>query len=164
MSNLSKSVSLSSRLRSKRVSLPVLYVAALLVITGFTATAWALLSTEAKATSPASSTKAAVPVPAITQESSGGERLEAEVITITPSGFEPTEITRPPGRFLLAIQDRSGLTELTLRVSREGDGAQFLVPTRRNRRAWRDVVNPRPGRYLITEANHPEWQCLITIE
>lgn len=142
----------------------MLFVASLLVTIGFTATAWALLSTEAKATSPALSTKVGAAVAAITQESSGGERLEAEVISITSTGFEPTEITRPAGRFLLAIQDRNGLAELTLRVSRETDGAQFLVPTRKRQRAWRDVVNPSPGRYLLTEANHPEWRCLITIE
>jgi hypothetical protein len=164
MSNLTKSVSLLSRLRSKRVSLPILLVAALLVIIGFTATAWALLSTAAKATPPALSTTAEITVPAITQDSFGGARLEAEVIIITPTGFEPTEITRPTGRFLLAIQDRSGFAEITLRVSRESDGAQFLVPTRKKHRAWRDVINPPSGRYLLTEANHPEWRCLITIQ
>lgn len=164
MSNLTKSVFLNSLLSLKRVSLLLLFVASLLVIIGFTATAWALLSTEAKATSPALSTKVGAAVPAITQESSGGERLEAEVITITPRGFEPAEIIRPAGRFLLAIQDTSRLKELTLRVSRETDGTQFLVPTRKQRRVWRDVVNPPPGRYVLTEANHPEWRCLITIE
>jgi hypothetical protein len=142
----------------------VLCVASLLIITGCTATAWAYFSSVTKASLPASSTIAEATIPVPTQESSGGERLEAEIINVTPTGFEPTEITRPAGRFLLAIQDRSGVGELTLRVIREGDGAEFLVPTRRKHRVWRDVVNPPPGRYLLTEANHPEWRCLIIIE
>ena len=31
------------------------------------------------------------------------DQLEAEVITILPRGFEPTEITRPKGKFLLSV-------------------------------------------------------------
>lgn len=164
MSSHTKMISMSSLLCSKRVSLPVLFVASLVFITGLTATAWGFFLTGTKATAPASSTKAEATVANSMQESSVGERLEAEIINITPTGFEPAEITRPTGRFLLAIQDRSGFAQITMQVSRESDGAQFLVPTRRKHHAWRNVVNPPPGRYLLTEANHPEWRCLIIIE
>jgi len=37
--------------------------------------------------------------------------VQAELITVTPTGFEPSELTRPKGRFLLAIDNQSGLDE-----------------------------------------------------
>src|SRR5258705_7861593 len=44
-----------------------------------------------------------------------GDRLDAELITLQPSGFEPSEITSPRGAFLLAVDNRSGLEEIELR-------------------------------------------------
>jgi hypothetical protein len=99
----------------------------------------------------------------LSQGDSPRERIEAELISIGPNGFEPAEITRPAGRFLLAIQNRSGLAEITLLVNREDSHARFLTPTRKKRQDWRDVIAPPPGRYVLTEANHPEWHCTITI-
>ena len=32
-------------------------------------------------------------------------QIEAEVITVLSSGFHPTEITRPAGKFLLAVEN-----------------------------------------------------------
>ena len=43
--------------------------------------------------------------------------LQAELITVTPAGFEPAEITRPQGRFLLAIDNRSGLDEIDFHLA-----------------------------------------------
>jgi len=47
------------------------------------------------------------------------QRIEAELITLTPDGFEPAEIKRSQGRFLLALDNRSGVREITLRLDRE---------------------------------------------
>jgi hypothetical protein len=38
--------------------------------------------------------------------------MEAELITVTPNGFEPLEINRPKGSFLLMVQNRSGLPDV----------------------------------------------------
>jgi len=43
--------------------------------------------------------------------------FEAELITITPHGFEPREIMRPQGRFLLMIDNRSGVAATALAPS-----------------------------------------------
>jgi len=43
--------------------------------------------------------------------------VEAEVVTATPTGFEPGKITRPAGRFLLAVDNASGFS--TSKVKRE---------------------------------------------
>ena len=135
---------------------------------------WA--SSRAKAVVPRANNfaKAAVPASPVTvaerltsafppQGNSSPRRIEAELINVNPNGFEPTEITRSEGRFLLAVQNKSGLAEITLQVSRENSNARLLVLSRKKRQDWRDVIAPPPGRYLLTEANHPEWRCLITI-
>lgn len=46
--------------------------------------------------------------------------IEAEVITILPTGFEPRELSRPTGRFLLMFDNESGLQSLELRLERTG--------------------------------------------
>lgn len=92
------------------------------------------------------------------------QRVEAEVITIRPIGFEPREITRPKGLFLLAVENRSGLQTVQLRLDREVGGPRLRdVQMPRNRHDWKDAFDLTPGRYVLTEAYHPEWICSITI-
>jgi hypothetical protein len=90
-------------------------------------------------------------------------QIEAEVITILPSGFQPTQITRPAGKFLLAVENRSGLKSIDFRLDAQSGGRVIQVSRTWERADWSDVVNPPPGTYVLTEANHPTWQCVITI-
>lgn len=91
------------------------------------------------------------------------ESIEAEVITIRPAGFEPTEITRPKGRFLLAINNRSRLEQVALHLFTESGGREREMRVQRNKPDWRRIVDLQPGRYALREANHPDWVCHITI-
>ena len=91
------------------------------------------------------------------------EAVEAEVIALRPTGFEPAEITRPAGRVLMAVSNQSGTTEAVLRLSKEGDKRAHEVRLSKNKRLWRKVVDLAPGDYTLTEASHPEWTCRITI-
>ncbi|MDQ3804574.1 MAG: hypothetical protein M3416_12165 [Acidobacteriota bacterium] len=88
---------------------------------------------------------------------------EAEVITLTPTGFEPAEIYRPAGRVLLAVDNRSGEEEVVLRLEHEDGERVHEGRASRSANALRKAVNLRPGVYTLAEANHPEWQCRITI-
>jgi len=91
-------------------------------------------------------------------------RIEVELLNLRPSGFQPDAITRPPGRFLLVVNNLTGKDEdLTLRLDRETGGALILGQVPRDKRRWRDLVDLPTGRYLLTEANHPEWVCRIEI-
>lgn len=103
------------------------------------------------------------PASIVIQDNSG-KRVEAELITLRPTGFDPAEITRPRGRFLLAVDNRSGLDELVLRIDRQDKGRIHERRMARGKLSWRQVVDLQPGSYLLTEANHPEWVCRITIE
>jgi len=89
--------------------------------------------------------------------------IESEVITITPHGFEPQAINRPQGRFLLMIDNRSGLTTNTPQLTREVGGRLLDLIVRREEPNWSDVIELQPGRYILSEAGHPNWICLITI-
>lgn len=90
-------------------------------------------------------------------------QIEAEIVTIKPHGFEPAEITRPQGRFLLMVDNRSGLEAVSLRLTREGGPRVREMRVPREEPDWSEVVDLEPGRYLLTEANHSRWVCVITI-
>ncbi len=89
------------------------------------------------------------------------ERVEVEVITVRASGFEPSAITRPQGRFMLAINNHTGLGELSLRLDRVRGNRLHEVRMPKGRIRWNHVFNLPPGDYLLSEENHPEWACRI---
>lgn len=146
---------------------------AITVALTFTALIWVSASTKTEATSahvspdtpaPASPVVAEKPSPdSLPQESSAKERTETELITIQPGGFEPAEITRPQGRVFLEVDNRSGLSEINLRLDAEHGNRLHQARVRREQLDWHQEIDLRPGRYLLTEANHPDWVGRITI-
>ena len=92
-------------------------------------------------------------------------RLEAEHLTLRPTGFEPSEITRPAGRFLLAVNDRSGEESITLLLVRGPSDlvSEARIRERPRKHEWRQVVNLPAGRYELRAAENPEWRCQITL-
>ena len=107
----------------------------------------------------APTTETVAPVIASAQER---ERLDSELVTLKPAGFEPAELSRTGGHFVLAVDNQSGLEGLTLRLMRE-DGAREREVRFGRRLRWRERVNLPPGNYMLTVAGHPAWACRITI-
>jgi hypothetical protein len=101
--------------------------------------------------------------PLMALEGSTSQQLEAERFTIRATGFEPGEISRPAGRFLLAVENRSGLKELVLRLSNESGKLLREVRITGKQPDWNDIIDAPGGNYILTEANHPDWACRITI-
>ena len=89
--------------------------------------------------------------------------LEVELITLRAYGFEPTEITRPKGPFVLFVEDRSGRSDSSLRLQRVKGERLRDVNTTRMKSEWHDVVNLPAGEYLLLDGNNPEARCQITI-
>jgi len=89
--------------------------------------------------------------------------MEAELITVTPNGFEPLEINRPKGSFLLMVQNRSGLPAVAIQLNREAGPNLRALQLPREQPNWDDVIDLEPGRYVLSEADHPSWSCRITI-
>ena len=92
------------------------------------------------------------------------ERVEGEIVTIQPQGFDPAEIARPRGKFALVVDNRSGLDEVTLRLDRENGPRQREAHVPHEGWNWSEVLELEPGRYVLTEANHPNWVCRIIIQ
>ena len=91
-------------------------------------------------------------------------QAETEVIELQDQGFTPAEIRRPQGRFLLAVNNRSSIPDLTFLLSRATGNAELQHQKRLTRvKTWRQVVDLKPGRYVLQVNDHPEWTCAVTI-
>lgn len=140
-----------------------LLVAAVVVLGSFGMSVRARL----KNSPPSKPASAEVPAPNLaalpSQATASGTRLTSHLITLRPSGFEPAEAVWPRGPFFLSIDNRSNVNDITLRVDRRAGGRVKEVNFKMRKQRSAGVFNPPPGQYLITEANHPEWICQITI-
>ncbi|MEQ1607274.1 MAG: hypothetical protein ABL999_20630 [Pyrinomonadaceae bacterium] len=99
----------------------------------------------------------------VAQPSPTPERITAELIVITPRGFEPSVIRRPAGRVLLAVVNKSEQPDMTLRLL--GPNNVFLrqMAMPRNRRRFSIPITLTPGRYRIVDVNRPNVVCNIEI-
>jgi hypothetical protein len=85
------------------------------------------------------------------------------LLRLTRGGFEPKEITAPPGNYFLVVHNISELdsTEIILKQS---SGARLLQKQMsKEHLKLRERVDLPPGQYILTEASHPNWICNITI-
>lgn len=90
------------------------------------------------------------------------EDLEVELINVLPNGFEPAEIIRPSGRFILLFDNQTRLQGLEFRVERAGVSVIPAVQGGRKTESTKILSLPA-GEYHITEATHPEWKVTLTI-
>lgn len=89
--------------------------------------------------------------------------LEVELISVHPHGFQPREITRAKGRFLLELDDHSGLKTLALRITSVSGPSLRDVAMKHEEPSWSEEMDLAPGRYVVSEAAHPGWTCYINI-
>jgi len=140
-----------------RRSLLVLLVLVLAV--GFVLAAKSRNKSSSAITTAASLPPTPLPLAPIVQR----DRLQSELITIRPTGFDPAEISRVQGRFLLAVDNKSGLDTVTVRLTREDGSPVREMRLPRGQLKARERISLPPGKYLLTEANHNNWLCGITI-
>jgi hypothetical protein len=85
------------------------------------------------------------------------------LVTIFPGGFNTTQITSPAIPFFLLIENRSGLSEVSLRLDRLAGSRLRQVSMGREQPDWSDLLDLTPGDYVLSEANHADWTCHITV-
>lgn len=85
---------------------------------------------------------------------SSQKQTEAELITVRSRGFDPSEINRPQGPFVLALDNHSGSEELSLQLSRQDGGGMKQVHFFKRQSKHRESIDLPPGRYVLTESNH----------
>lgn len=89
---------------------------------------------------------------------------QGEIVAVQRNGFEPNQITRQAGEFLLLIDNRSGLDEIQVRLERLVDRERVRdVSLTKRAYSWNTMLNLPPGEYALTEVRHPEWTCRITL-
>ena len=91
------------------------------------------------------------------------DRLEAELLVLRSDGFTPNEITRPMGRFLLALQNHSNEEELSLVLKQETGASVREVRLARRQSKFKELLQLPVGKYVLFDTNHPNWTCTITI-
>jgi hypothetical protein len=89
--------------------------------------------------------------------------IGGESVTLTPRGFEPAEITRPQGRFVLNINNRSGFHEPTFVLTDEAGNKLREVQFTKGKPSSRELLNLPPGRYRLSELSNADWVCQIAI-
>jgi len=90
-------------------------------------------------------------------------QVEAELVTATPTGFEPAEIKRPQGRFLLAVDNQTGLDALDLYLEGETGTRVSVALSRKGKLKWREILDLPPGNYVLRAANDRSWRCDIRL-
>jgi len=99
----------------------------------------------------------------LSQQRQKQARVETELITLQPSGFEPGEIRRPQGAFILGVDNHAGVEAIELQFMRADGQRLNALQSPKRKVSWREVVDLAPGEYLLAVANHPEWTCKVTI-
>jgi hypothetical protein len=102
--------------------------------------------------------------PRVTQQAPVKAKLtDSVLVTIFPGGFNRTQITSPAIPFFLLIENRSGLSEVSLRLDRVAGSRLRTAAVEREQPNWADLLDLSPGEYVLSEANHPDWICHITV-
>ena len=159
MSNHLKSIAQACRNRSARLPILTLTGVALAVFGIFAINTWAGLSRSVTAYPLKELANPISP----TTPSAATEKLNAQVILMRPYGFEPAEITRREGPFLLVVLNRSGVREANYLLSSVASNKLHEAKVPREKLDWHQVVNLTPGDYILRETNHPDWICKITV-
>lgn len=89
--------------------------------------------------------------------------VDSELVTLRATGFEPSELSRQAGRFLLAIDNQTELGDLAFRIVRENGVRVRDIAPKRSRFRLRQVIELDAGRYYLVVVNHAEWTCRIVI-
>ena len=99
----------------------------------------------------------------LAQQRQKQERVETELITLQHTGFEPNEISRPQGAFILGVDNRAGVEAIELQLRRVNGERLNALQTPKRKASWREVVDLPPGQYVLSVADHPDWTCNVTI-
>lgn len=91
------------------------------------------------------------------------DRVEVVIVTVLPTGFEPNEIKRGPGIFILAVDNRSNLPHLNLRLEDESGMVRHEQRIHGGKLDSRQPLDLPTGRYLLKATNQKGWVCRIEI-
>jgi len=91
------------------------------------------------------------------------DSMQVETLTLTPRGFQPTEIERPAGKFLLGIDNHIRPEEFSFEIVQDDGHTVRQLKLQKGELRLRKLLNLQAGRYVIREVNHPEWNCSFVL-
>jgi hypothetical protein len=91
------------------------------------------------------------------------DEVEVELITLRPYGFEPAEITRFKGSFVLFVDDRSGQEHSSLVLQRDKGDRLRAVNLNRKKSEWQGLLELPPGDYVLQDTDNADLRCRLTI-
>jgi hypothetical protein len=89
--------------------------------------------------------------------------VEVEVVVLTPEGFQPSQISRPIGPFILQVDNRTGMEQIEVTIFQPGGGMVDRATIGSGQIDWNSEYDLSPGSYTLSVTGHPEWICPITI-
>ena len=93
------------------------------------------------------------------------ERMTAELVVITPRGFEPNEIVRrkSEGNVLFVFRNKADFPSMSLKLVNETGTMIRQLEMPRNRRKSNIPINLPIGRYRVVDTERPQFVCNIEI-
>lgn len=89
--------------------------------------------------------------------------ITVETLTLTPRGFEPNEINRSAGMFILGVNNRIIGEQFSFELLRENGHRVHQFKMTKGQMRLRKQLNLPSGRYSLKAVDHPEWTCSIVL-
>jgi hypothetical protein len=89
--------------------------------------------------------------------------IQVETLILKPGGFEPNELKRSAAPFLLTVNNRSRVFNLSFDLYREGGHKLHEMKGPKGQVRFMKMIDLPPGTYLLKEVNHPGWTCRIVL-
>ena len=84
------------------------------------------------------------------------------IIAVYPTGFRPPELDVVAGRYLVVVQNRSGIRDLTYRLdTMTGLKLQEITSQKLQ---WKTEFDLLPGTYVLSVGDHPTWRSVIRVK
>ena len=147
-------------MRSARPMIALVSVAVFVCTASSVATRWRAHSGSVTALAKPSSIR---PAPELDKSISQGKLTESVLLTVTPRGFDLQEITVPAAPFFLLVENRSGLSEMSLSLQSDAGSLIKAARVQREELDWAELLDLSPGKYVLVEASHPEQVCRLTV-
>lgn len=107
---------------------------------------------------------APVQVPAtFDQTGEAGPEVKLVLLALLPEGFETSEMQLAPGDYVFIIGNRTGLTDVSVRLDREALERVAAVTLGGRQRDWKQRMKLTTGTYLVTANDNPDWTCRIIV-
>lgn len=89
--------------------------------------------------------------------------ITVEPVTLKPGGFEPKELRLQASPFVLSVNNRSRVFDLSFELYREDGHKLHEIKGPKGQVHPMKLIDLPPGNYLLKEVNHPEWTCRIVL-